>query len=176
MLRSTLFNHTLICINDPNCLDPYSGVSLYSTRPLYRGNNPIYSIINKFGSIVMIRAIFWLSPYCNRLSYNIPYVACPRCISNENRVEYGTQVIGEWHIYPPTKRSPIINIYIFVFSGVQLNMCHLKQVVQTLEFFLYKSCLFSDIINPLQAQYFIIQSTCYLKYLLVGKCHQPLNC
>jgi len=32
------------------------------------------------------------------------------------------------------------------------------------------------IINPLQAQYFIIQSTCYLNYLLVGKCHQPLNC
>jgi len=32
------------------------------------------------------------------------------------------------------------------------------------------------IINPLQAQYFIFQSTYYLKYLLVGKCHQPLNC
>ena len=79
-------------------------------------------------------------------------------------------------MYPPTKRAPIINIYIFVFSRIQLNMCHLKQVLHTLEFLLQKSCLFSDIINPFQAQYFIFQSTYYLKYLLVGKCHQPLNC
>ena len=77
MLRSTLFDHTLICINDPNCLDPYSSVSLNSTRPLYKGNNPIYSIINKFGSILMKRAFFGYPP--TGIGYLIIYTIGGRC-------------------------------------------------------------------------------------------------
>ena len=129
MLKPTLINYTLIRINDPNQLAPYTGISPYLIRHLNGTKYTETCIITVLTAYFNLLSLLQLSPYCNRLSYNIPYVACPRCISNENRVEDGTQMIGGYICHSPTKRAPIINIYIFVFSRIQLNMYHLKQVV-----------------------------------------------
>ena len=40
---------------------------------------------------------------------------------------------------------------------------------------LQRICLFSTILYPIEAQYFIFQSTYFLNYLLVGIYHQYLN-
>ena len=95
MLKPTLINYTLIRINDPNQLAPYTGISPYLIRHINGTKYTGTCIITVLTAYFSLLSILQLSPYCNRLSYNIPYVACPRCISNEDRVEDGTQMIGE---------------------------------------------------------------------------------
>ncbi len=67
------------------------------------------------------------------------------------------------------------SLIIFSYTYILVNVTTVTNVL-LIRIFLQIICLFSTIFYPIGAQYFIIQSTCYLKYLLVGKCHQPLNC
>ena len=72
------------------------------------------------------------------------------------------------------------NIYSLQKTGVNSPIVLIDVTIETSQFRLRSSpreyYYLNMIINPFQAQYFIFQSTYYLKYLLVGKCHQPLNC